>query len=123
MCWHCYSSSSAAFTRRSFVALAGASASAAALAQVEVGKPSSVRGLVAAEELENAASQEYAQMMAQARAQKALAPADHPGEHLRALAKVSRALRQADLREQLRQARSPDAIRALLVRDARPTAA
>ena len=78
MCWHCYSSSSAAFTRRSFVALAGASASAAALAQVEVGKPSSVRGLVPADELENAASQEYAQMMAQARAQKALAPANHP---------------------------------------------
>lgn len=52
-----------------------------------------------------------------------LAPADHPAEHLRALAKVSRALRQADLREQLRQARSADAVRALLVRDARPTAA
>jgi PTS system nitrogen regulatory IIA component len=52
-----------------------------------------------------------------------LAPADHPAEHLRALAKVSRALRQADLREHLRQAKSPDAVRALLVRDARPTAA
>ena len=52
-----------------------------------------------------------------------LAPADHPAEHLRALAKVSRALRQSDLREQLRQARSADAVRALLVRDARPTAA
>ena len=52
-----------------------------------------------------------------------LAPADHPAEHLRALAKVSRALRQSDLREQLRQARSVDAIRALFVRDARPTAA
>jgi PTS system nitrogen regulatory IIA component len=52
-----------------------------------------------------------------------LAPGDHPAEHLRALAKVSRALRQSDLREQLRQAHSADAIRALLVRDARPTAA
>lgn len=52
-----------------------------------------------------------------------LAPADHPAEHLRALAKVSRALRQADLREQLRQAKSPDAVRALLVRDAGPKAA
>ena len=52
-----------------------------------------------------------------------LAPADHPAEHLRALAKVSRVLRQSDLREQLRQARSSDAVRALLVRDARPTAA
>ena len=52
-----------------------------------------------------------------------LAPADHPAEHLRALAKVSRALRQSDLREQLRQARSADAVRALLVRDADPKAA
>ena len=52
-----------------------------------------------------------------------LAPADHPAEHLRALAKVSRVLRQADLREQLRQAKSPDAVRALLVRDAGPKAA
>ena len=52
-----------------------------------------------------------------------LAPIDHPAEHLRALAKVSRALRQAELREQLRQAKSADAIRALLVRDPRQTAA
>lgn len=52
-----------------------------------------------------------------------LAPADHPAEHLRALARVSRALRQADLRQQLRQASGVDAIRALMVRDARPTAA
>ena len=52
-----------------------------------------------------------------------LAPADHPAEHLRALARVSRALRQSDLRQQLRQAYGPDAIRALMVRDPRPTAA
>jgi PTS system nitrogen regulatory IIA component len=52
-----------------------------------------------------------------------LAPTDHPAEHLRALAKVSRALRQADLRQQLRQAHGIDAIRALMVRDAQPTAA
>jgi len=52
-----------------------------------------------------------------------LAPDDHPAEHLRALARVSRALRQAELREQLRQAKSADAIRALLVRDPRQTAA
>jgi PTS system nitrogen regulatory IIA component len=52
-----------------------------------------------------------------------LAPAENPAEHLRALAKVSRALRQADLRQHLRQAVSADAIRALLVREARPTAA
>jgi PTS system nitrogen regulatory IIA component len=52
-----------------------------------------------------------------------LGPVDHPAEHLRALAKASRALRQADLRRQLRQAHSVDAIRALLSREAQPTAA
>ncbi len=52
-----------------------------------------------------------------------LAPADHPAEHLRALAKVSRVLRQADVRRQLRQAHGADAIRALMVHDLRPTAA
>jgi PTS system nitrogen regulatory IIA component len=38
-------------------------------------------------------------------------------EHLRALARVSRLLRQADLRQQLRQARTADAIHALLAQD------
>lgn len=46
------------------------------------------------------------------------APKDDTGvEHLRALARVSRLLRQGDLREQLRQARTADAIHALLVQD------
>jgi PTS system nitrogen regulatory IIA component len=45
-------------------------------------------------------------------------------EHLRALARVSRVLRQSDLRQQLRQARTQDAIRAaLLSQDSRPSAA
>ena len=44
-------------------------------------------------------------------------------DHLRALARVSRALRQSELREQLRKASGADAIRAFLVRDARPSAA
>ncbi|MFI4935424.1 MAG: PTS IIA-like nitrogen regulatory protein PtsN [Caulobacterales bacterium] len=51
------------------------------------------------------------------------APPEASGEHLRALARVSRQLRQADLREQLRKARSADAIHALLAREARPSAA
>jgi PTS system nitrogen regulatory IIA component len=51
------------------------------------------------------------------------APPDASGEHLRALARVSRILRQAELREQLRKARSADAIYALLTQEARPTAA
>lgn len=45
------------------------------------------------------------------------APQDAGAEHLRALARVSRLLRQADLRQQLRQARTVDAIHALLVQD------
>ena|SRR5436190_4075221 len=53
------------------------------------------------------------------------APKDAGAEHLRALARVSRMLRQSDLREQLRQARTADAIHTLLVQEptARPSAA
>ena len=51
------------------------------------------------------------------------APKEASGvEHLRALARVSRLLRQAELREQLRQARTADAIHALLVQDGGPVA-
>jgi PTS system nitrogen regulatory IIA component len=45
----------------------------------------------------------------------------HPkagSEHLRALARVSRLLRQTDLREQLRKARTADALHALLAQEA-----
>lgn len=54
------------------------------------------------------------------------APKSATTEHLRALARVSRLLRQADVREHLRQARTADAIHAILVQDAdaaRPSAA
>ena len=51
------------------------------------------------------------------------APPEANGEHLRALARVSRILRQTELREQLRKARSADAIHALLTQEARPSAA
>ncbi len=78
MCWRCYSSSPLAFSRRAFVLAAGASATSVALSQVDVGKSSSLRKLVPAEELEAAATQQYAEMMAEARAQKALAPANNP---------------------------------------------
>jgi PTS system nitrogen regulatory IIA component len=50
------------------------------------------------------------------------APKEATSEHLRALARVSRLLRQAELREQLRQARTADAIHALLVQDGGDTA-
>lgn len=46
-----------------------------------------------------------------------LAPLDAGVEHLRALARVSRTLRQRDLREQLRQARTADTLYALLARE------
>ncbi|MDB5466011.1 MAG: ptsN [Phenylobacterium sp.] len=45
------------------------------------------------------------------------APKEAGTEHLRALARVSRLLRQPKLREHLRQARTVDAIHALLVQD------
>lgn len=51
------------------------------------------------------------------------APKDAGADHLRALARVSRLLRQAEAREQLRQARTADAIYALLVQDAAPRSA
>lgn len=51
------------------------------------------------------------------------APPRDGAEHLRALATVSRALRSAELRENLRQARTLDAIKALFVRDHAATAA
>jgi Zn-dependent protease with chaperone function len=58
------------------------------LAQVEVGSASSLRKLVPAETLENSAAQQYQQMLQQAKAQRALAPAGHPQlQRLHAIAK------------------------------------
>jgi PTS system nitrogen regulatory IIA component len=51
------------------------------------------------------------------------APMDAQTQHLRALARVSRLLRQGEVREHLRQARSPDAIYAILSREAEASAA
>jgi nitrogen PTS system EIIA component len=52
------------------------------------------------------------------------APKAAVSDHLRSLARVSRVLRQADLREQLRKAQTMDAVHALLTQDAlaRPAA-
>ena len=52
-----------------------------------------------------------------------LAPKEANSEHLRALARVTRILRKGEMREQLRQARSADAIYALLAQQATPSAA
>jgi PTS system nitrogen regulatory IIA component len=51
------------------------------------------------------------------------APPSDGADHLRALAAVSRALRSPEMREQLRQAHTADAIRALFVRDNAPATA
>lgn len=51
------------------------------------------------------------------------APPSDGADHLRALAAVSRAMRDPELREQLRQARTVDAVRALFVREKAATAA
>lgn len=51
------------------------------------------------------------------------APRDASAQHLRALARVARMLRQPDTRTALRQARSADAIHVLLTQEAASTAA
>ena len=52
-----------------------------------------------------------------------LAPPGAGSDHLRALARVSRILRRADIREQLRVARGADAIHALLAQEVQSSAA
>ena len=92
MCLFCPSPSVAPSSpwsaRRAFLLAAGASAAAPVLAPVEVGSASSLRKLVPAETLENSAAQQYQQMLQQAKAQRALAPAGHPQlQRLHAIAK------------------------------------
>ena len=64
--------------RRAFVLTAATAAAAPALAQVNVGQGSALRNLVPAEELENAANQQYGQMMAEAKAKGALVDSGDP---------------------------------------------
>lgn len=68
--------------RRGFVQLAAASTALAVAApvaaQVDVGKASALRKLVPAGQLEAAADQQYKHMLDEARANKALAPGNHP---------------------------------------------
>ncbi|MDW8336936.1 MAG: M48 family metallopeptidase [Tepidimonas sp.] len=91
MCWMCVAKGSLA-GRRGFLRAGAALGTAVALApaaqaQVQVGPLSSLRTLVPAGQLEAAAAQQYAQLLAQARAKGALAPDDHPQlRRLRAIA-------------------------------------
>jgi Zn-dependent protease with chaperone function len=82
MCLFCPAPSAAPSSvwspRRAFLLAAGTAAATPVLAQVEVGAASSLRKLVPAETLENSAAQQYAQMLEQAKAKRALAPASHP---------------------------------------------
>ena len=74
--------------RRGFLLAAAAAATEPALAQVDVGSASGVRKLVPAETLEKSATQQYAQVIAEARSKGALGPDDHPQVlRLRAIAK------------------------------------
>ena len=74
------------FTGALLAAGAGAFGPALAREGVEVGKKSIFAGAVSAEQIEQAASQQYVQMQRQAAQQRALAPADHPQvQRLRAI--------------------------------------
>lgn len=63
---------------RSLALAAALVLAASASAQVEVGRESRVKNLIPAEVLENSAQQQYAQVLAQARSQRALAPDSNP---------------------------------------------
>ena len=87
-CALCAAKASPWNARRGFLLAAGAAVAGPALAQVEVGSASSMRRLVPAESLERSAVQQYGQMLAQARAQGALAADGNPQlARLRAIAK------------------------------------
>ena len=78
MCFLCEAKSSVWSSRRAFLLAGTATAVVPALAQVDVGASSNLRKLVPAEELENAASQQYAELLAEAGGKGALAPAGNP---------------------------------------------
>ena len=79
MCFLCEAKSSAWSSRRAFLLATGSAVvTAPALAQVDVGPSSNLRKLVPAQELETSAAQQYAQLLADARAKGALAPQGTP---------------------------------------------
>ncbi|MDB5897695.1 MAG: hypothetical protein JWP41_1297 [Ramlibacter sp.] len=77
MCELCAAKSSV-LRRRAFLAAAAATGAGSALGQVDVGESSRLRGLVPADKLEQAATQQYDGLLQQARAKGALAPENHP---------------------------------------------
>ena len=92
MCFLCDVKHSSWSSRRGFLLAAAGSAATLAstplLAQVDVGRSSSLRNLVPAEELETASTQEYAKLLADAKAQGALAsPGNAQLQRLHGIAK------------------------------------
>ena len=79
MCFLCEAKSSTWSSRRAFLLATGSAVVAVpALAQVDVGPSSNLRKLVPAQELETSAAQQYAQLLADAKAKGALAPQGNP---------------------------------------------
>ncbi len=86
MCQLCELKSSPWIARRGFLLAAGAVAATPVFGQVDVGGASRLRGLVPADQIETASTQQYSQLMEKARAQNALAPESHPQlQRLRAI--------------------------------------
>ena len=74
--------------RRAFVLAGVATAALPAAAQVDVGKASSMRKLVPADQIEKAGSQQFVQTVQEAKQKNALVPANHPQtQRLHAIAK------------------------------------
>jgi Zn-dependent protease with chaperone function len=74
--------------RRAFLLAAGAAAAAPAIAQVDVGKASTVRKLVPAETIEKAGAQQFVATVKEAQQKNALVPQNHPQtQRLHAIAK------------------------------------
>ncbi len=83
MCWICDAKTDPAARRpwaprRAFLLAAAGAAATPAPAQVDVGSASTLRNLVPAETLERSAQQQYSEVLAKARAQRALAGDGHP---------------------------------------------
>ncbi len=87
MCYLCTSQSPRLALRRTFLLAAVGAAATPVLAQVDVGKTSAMAKLVPASTLEKSAAQQYSQMLAEAKAQGALAsPNNAQLQRLRAIA-------------------------------------
>ncbi|GAB3657632.1 M48 family metallopeptidase [Ramlibacter alkalitolerans] len=87
MCQLCAAKSNPWVSRRAFMLAAGAVAASPAFSEVDVGESSRLRSLVPAGELEQAAAQQYDDLLKQARAKHALAGEGNP--QLRRLRAIS----------------------------------